>query len=347
MKKHLLVLIAAVLAATGLAACGSDDSSASGTDRTVLKISYQDVAFPALIKASGVLDGAKFDIEWSNLTGPAANLQALYSGAIDVGHMGDTSLTIEQANSKTDWTKDNAPLEIVAGWRNGYEPEFDPVVTAVQAKAEISSIADLKGHTWGYNFGGANHAQYLVSIVKAGLTEKDVKGTKFADGATSAAAFNDGQVDVCSGTQAAIHARVAAGDAKILLTSADTGVPALSVWTATKKVLDDPEKDAALADFFSRLSGYWAWHDKNPDQVKQILKDQLKVDDARADFEYEVRSGAFRTFDEGLLGEEQAVAQALFDGGAIPKLPDVKIGFDGRYNDEQKAITEADAKAAS
>ena len=134
MKRLLTPLIALALAATaGCAAFGTDDgSSADGT--TKLTISYQDTAFPALIEASGVLEDADFDVEWVNLTGPAANLQALYSGAIDLGHMGDTSLTIEQANSKTEWTADNAPLEIVAGWRNPHTEEYAPLVTAVRTR---------------------------------------------------------------------------------------------------------------------------------------------------------------------------------------------------------------------
>ena len=32
--------------------------------------------------------------------------------------------------------------------------------------AGIDSIEQAKGHTWGFNFGGYNHAQYLVSLVQ-------------------------------------------------------------------------------------------------------------------------------------------------------------------------------------
>ena len=344
MKRLLTPLIALALAAAtaGCAAFGTDDgSSADGT--TKLTISYQDTAFPALIEASGVLDDADFDVEWVNLTGPAANLQALYSGAIDLGHMGDTSLTIEQANSKTEWTADNAPLEIVAGWRSPHSEEFAPLVTAVRTSAGIDDIDQAKGHTWGFNFGGYNHAQYLVSLVQAGLTEDDIKPTQFADGATSAAAFNSGEVDVYSGAQGAILSSLTSGDAKILLTDEQTEIPALNVWTATRDVLEDDAKDAALEDFFTRMSGYWKWHDDNADEVKDILKKQLKVDDARADFEYEVRRGVFQAFDDSLLAKEQAVAQSLFDGAGIPKLPDVSVEFDPRYNDGQQAVADAAA----
>ncbi|MCW2762104.1 MAG: nitrate transporter substrate-binding protein [Marmoricola sp.] len=344
MKKLISTLVTIALLAVGLSACASADG-ATADGKVKLKISYQDTAFPALIEASGVLKGAPFDVEWVNLTGPAANLQALYSKAIDLGHMGDTSLTIEQANAKQEWTKDNAPLEIVAGWRNGYDPKFSPLVTAVRTKSGINTLAEAKGHKWGFNFGGYNHAQYLASLVQAGLTEKDIKPIQFADGATSAAAFNSGQVDVFSGGHGAILSSLASGDAKIISTERDTKIPALNVWTARKDVLADSAKDKALKEFFKRVSGYWAWHDGHEDEVKAILKKQLKVDDARADFEFEVRRGVFRTFDDGLLKEEQDVAQELADGGAIKAAPDVSIGFDPRYNDVQKSSETSELKA--
>jgi len=305
----------------------------------LLKISYQDTAFPALIEASGVLKGAPFDVEWENLTGPAANLQALYAGAIDLGHMGDTSLTIEQANASSDWTKDNAPLAIVAGWRNNYDPKYEPLVTAVRTSANIDTLADLKGHSWANNFGGYNYAQYLVSLVKAGLTEDDIQPKQFADSATSAAAFDDGQVDVYSGSHASILPALQSGDAKILLDDKDTAIPALNVWATTRADLNDPKKDAALKDFFQRMSGYWAWHDSHESEAESIIEKQLKVDATRAAFEYQVRSGAFWQFGTTLIKEEQAIAQTLYDGKAIDKLPDVSVEFDPRYNDVQKAIT--------
>jgi sulfonate transport system substrate-binding protein len=344
MKKIITALLAIVLLGAGLSGCGASADASSG-GKTTLKISYQDTAFPALIEASGVLKGAPFKVEWVNLTGPAANLQALYSKAIDLGHMGDTSLTIEQANAKTKWTKDNAPLKIVAGWRNGYDAQYAPLVTAVRTSSGIKTLAEAKGHKWGYNFGGYNHAQYLVSLVQGGLTEKDIKPTQFADGATSAAAFNSGQVDVYSGGHGAILSSLASGDAKIISTDRDTAIPALNVWAARKDVLADSAKNKALKDYFKRLSGYWAWHDGHKAEVIAVLKKQLKVDDARAEFEFQVRRGVFRAFDASLIAEEQKVAQTLADGGAIKSAPDVSIGFDDRYNDVQKAAATSELKA--
>lgn len=335
MRRLLATLLTGTLTAAGLAGCASPDAGADG--RTTLKVAYQDTGFPALIEKSGVLKDAPYKVEWALLTGPAANLSALYAGSVDLGHMGDTSLTIEQANAKEEWTEDTIPLRIVAGWRNGFEPEYSPLVTAVRTPAGIDSVKDLKGHTWGYNFGGYNHAQHLVSLVEAGLTEKDIEPVKFADGASSAAAFNAGEVDVYSGGHAPVLESLRSGEAKILLDDRDTGIPALNVWTARSEVLEDPKKDKVLEDFFTRLSGYWKWHDEHPDVVRDILRRELKISGERAAFEYEVRRGGFRAFDHALLEEEQAVARTLFDDGAIGRLPDVTIEYDPRYNKAQKA----------
>jgi sulfonate transport system substrate-binding protein len=311
---------------------------ATAQERTTLTIAYQDAGFPALIKESKVLDGAPFDVKWVLLTGPAANLSALYGKAIDVGHMGDTSLTIEQANARTDWTAADAPLKIVAGWRNDYSPDYSPLVTAVRTSAHIDTPAQLVHHSWAYNYGGYNHAQYLVSLVKAGLTETDISPFKFNDGASSAAAFNSGQTDAYSGSLGPILQSVRGGQAKVLLDDRATGIPALGVWTARADVLADPAKSEALKGFFQRVSNYWAWHKSHQQEATEVLQTTLKLTPERAVYEYQVRSGAFRPFDAKLLAEEQNVADALFAGGAIKKKVDVKVGFDDRYNAVQQAV---------
>lgn len=309
---------------------------AAAQETTNLNIAYQDAGFPALIKKSGVLNNASFKINWVILTGPAANLSALYGGAIDVGHMGDTSLTIEQANARTPWTVKDAPLKIVAGWRSDYSRTNPPLVTAIRTAANINTPSELAGHTWAYNYGGYNHAQYLISLVKANLSEKDIKPTRFNDGSSAAAAFNSGQTDVYSGSLGPILQSVNNGSAKILWTDRDTGIPGLGVWTARAAVLNDPAKDAALKEFFGDLSHYWAWHQSHKKEVIETLISTLKLTPERAAYEYEVRGGAFRPFDADLFKAEQNVADVLYQGGAIKRKVDVRIGFDDRYSQVQK-----------
>jgi len=339
LMKSLFAGMAVLLAATTLTLSSTAEAqNPPDLKGTKLVIAYQDPAFPALIRKSGVVNAAPYQIEWVLLTGPAANLSALYANRIDLGHMGDTSLTIEQANARTEWTKESTPLRIVAGWRNFYSKAYPPVVTAVRTSAGINAVQDIKGHKVGYNYGGYNHSQYLATLVKAGLTEKDIQPVKFADGATSAAGFNAGEVDVYAGALGPILPTIKSGAGHILLTDRDTQIPALNVWTTTSTVLKDPAKVAALRDYFSRLSGYWQWHDTHKDEVIGVLKDTLKVSDERAAFEYEVRSGSFVKFDSGLLDQEQKIADILYDGRAIRKKVEVAVEYDPQFNAEQKAI---------
>lgn len=303
-----------------------------------LVIAYQDPAFPALVRKSGVVEGAPYGIEWVLLTGPAANLSALYANRIDLGHMGDTSLTIEQANARTEWTGAATPLHIVAAWRNVYSKAYPPVVTAVRTSANIKTVRDIRGHKVGYNYGGYNHSQYLATLVEAGVTEKDIEPIKFADGATSAAGFNAGEVDVYAGALGPVLPTIESGAGRILLSDRDTGIPALNVWATTSADLKDPAKVAAFQDFFSRLSGYWRWHDTHRAEVIGILENTLRISAERAAFEYEVRSGSFVAFDAGLLEREQKIADILYDGHAIRKKVKVDVEYDPRFNAAQKAV---------
>jgi sulfonate transport system substrate-binding protein len=127
-----------------------------------LIVGTQDIALQETVNASKVLDGSPFDLQWATLPGPAAQLSGLYSKAIDVGLMGDTSLIIEQGRARTDWTESNQPLQIVAGWRN-LNRDYPPIITAVRTAANINTLADLRGKKWAFNFGGFKYLQSLLS----------------------------------------------------------------------------------------------------------------------------------------------------------------------------------------
>jgi sulfonate transport system substrate-binding protein len=229
-------------------------------------------------------------------------------------------------------------LRRCVSWRLGVMPTRRTIQrSSLPTSTDIKTVQDIKGHKVGYNYGGYNHSQYLATLVKAGVTEKDIEPIKFADGATSAAGFNAGQVDVYAGALGPILPTIKSGAGRILLNDRDTGIPALNVWTTTSTVLKDPAKVAALSDFFARMSGYWPWHDTHQDEVISVLKDTLKVSDERAAFEYNVRSGSFLKFDAGLLDQEQKIADILYDGHAIKKKVEVAVEYDPQFNAVQKA----------
>jgi len=318
--------IVSALLALGLAAPAKAQSP-----RVKLLVGFQDATLPATVAASKVLNGAPYDVEWVVLPGPAAQLSALYSKAIDVGHMGDTSLIIEQGKAKADWTHDTAPLQIIAGWRAN-DTQYPPIVTVVRTDAHVSSLADLRGKKWAFNFGGFNYLQYVLSQLKAGLKPDDFKPIQLVDQNATAAALNAGRVDVYSGSTLSVAESIEKGAARVLLTSDELDIPALGVFTARGDVLRDPAKHAALADFLARLNRHWAWYANNLDAVEQIFVNKIGQTPARAKLTALYLKANFQPLDARLAAREQHIANILFDADVIQKKIDVGVEFDSSFN---------------
>ena len=296
-----------------------------------LIVGTQDIALQETVNASKVLDGSLFDLQWATLPGPAAQLSGLYSKAIDVGLMGDTSLIIEQGRARTDWTESNQPLQIVAGWRN-LDRAYPPIITAVRTAANINTLADLRGKKWAFNFGGFNYLQYVLTRIKADLKVSDIEPVQLVDTNAAAAAFNSGRADVFSGGPGPIIEALNKGTARILIISDDLGIPSLSVFTARADVLRDDAKSQALADFLNRVRQHWTWYANNLPAVERILVEKLKQTPDKA--KYYAASGAavFRPLDDDLVRREQRIADVLFESKDINKKIDVNIEFSRRFN---------------
>jgi sulfonate transport system substrate-binding protein len=300
-------------------------------EKVKLLVGYQDLTVPSTVDASGVLDGAAYEVQWVILPGPAAQLSALYSRNIDVGHMGDTSLIIEQGKAKDDWSAENPPLQIVAGWR-ATDAKYPPIVTVARTDANVNTLSDLRGKKWAYNFGGFNYLQYVLSGLKAGLTQKDYEPVQLGDQNASAAAFNSGRVDAFSGSIAPVAEAIEKGAAKVLINSDELNIPALNVFTARGDVLKDPAKKAAIADFLSRVRTHWVWYASNLDTVEKLYIEKVKQTPARAKLTTVYQKATFQPLDEDLVKREQHIADVLFEAGAIPRKIDVRVEFNRSFN---------------
>ncbi len=299
--------------------------------RTKLIVGTQDIAIQETVIASGVLDGLGFDLQWAVLPGPAAQLSGLYSKALDVGLMGDTSLVIEQGKAKADWTEETAPLQIVAGWRNP-DRAYPPIVTVVRNDARINGLADLRGRKWAYNFGGFNYLQYVLSRLKAGLKAADVEPVQLVDQFAAAAAFNSGRAEVYSGGLGPVRATIEKGDARILLYSDELGIPSLTVFAARGDVVRDEAKAAALTDFLARVRLHWDWFPNNIATVETIYREKLKQTPADAKFFAANAASRFVPLDAELIRKEQRIADVLFESGDIPKQIKVDVEFSRKFN---------------
>ncbi|MDR5829294.1 ABC transporter substrate-binding protein [Caballeronia sp. LP006] len=311
-------------------------TSAFAEEPLTIQIGTQDAAWPLIVEASHVLDGAPYKVKWAVLTGPAAQLSALYSKVLDVGLMGDTSLIIEQGNARQTWTPETAPLQIIAGWRNP-DNAYPPIVTVVRKEANVKTLADLRGKTWGYNFGGFNYLQYVLSYVKADLKPKDFQAVKFGDGNVSASAFNAGQVSVYSGGFGPVKEAVDKGDARVIVKSDELDIPALSVFAARTDVLRDPAKSKAIGDFLGRLKSSWTWWAQNVPAVEKIYAEKMKQSPARAKFSAENGRSVFYPLDKTLVAREQKIADTLYKSGDIKNNIKVDIEFNPVFDSQAVA----------
>jgi hypothetical protein len=75
-RRHLLAVAGAVVSAPAIVR--------AAPDKITLTVGTQDIALQETVKASKVLDGIPFNLQWATLPGPAAQRSGLYSKALDV-----------------------------------------------------------------------------------------------------------------------------------------------------------------------------------------------------------------------------------------------------------------------
>lgn len=330
MLLHRRKLISASAILVGTMTLSLLGGTAMAQSRTKLVVGVQTIELRETVIASKVLDGAPYDVEWAVLPGPAAQLSGLYAKSIDIGLGGSTSLIFEQAKAEK-WDDAAPPLQIVAAWQNP-DPKYPPIITAVRKDANINSLKDLKGKRWGHNYGGYNYGQYIATLVKAGLTEKDIQASRFTDQYASGTAFNHGQLDVFSGSPTGIFESLRTGDAKVLADNKETDVPGLTIFIARQDVIADKAKSEALGDFFVRVRKHWNWYEKNLPVIEDLYAKKLQQTPERGAFSARYGFSEFYPVDKNLNRQLQNLADLFFEFKVINKKINITSELNGKFN---------------
>ena len=129
----------------------------------------------------------KIGIKWIEFTSGPPLLEAMSTGSVDLGAVGDTPPIFAQAA--------NANIVYVAG-----SPITNGQGILVPANSAIRAIADLKGKPVGFTKGTSAHNVLIATLEKAGLTYEDITpvylsppdaGPAFANGSIEAWAIWD------------------------------------------------------------------------------------------------------------------------------------------------------------
>ena len=286
----------------------------------VLIIGDQRGGGQALLKASGELDHVPYKIEWALFPAAAPLLEALNSGAIDIGGIGGQPFAFAYASG--------AKIRVVYAGRQIASPDRGQgSAIIVPANSPLRRIEDLKGRKLATIRGSAGQDLALRLFERHGLQPSDVKWV-YLNNAEAKGALASGSVDAWSTWSAYVgyallkdHQR-ALGDAREL--DAQAGF-----YAANDKAI--AHKRALITDFIKRLVQARLWVAHNKDAYAAVLSKEtgLPVDVARFTVNDLITEPV--PVDDRLKAEQLAILARYKRAGIIDKVPNLDGAFDSTF----------------
>ena len=362
MSRRLLLPVLLALTAFGAAACGDDGGSSTSSNTTAasppaaatneaatngaavnpattgpstaptfapipsgtkLRVADQSQTLEMPLTLSGQKTGLPYEISWSNFAGGPPMLQAFNAGAIDIGWVADlppinaqaAGLDIRIIATATD-TGNN--MKIVA-----------------RKSAGIASLGDLKGKKVAYAKGTSIQTFLGAALQKANLSFDDIKPVTLPVSAGDfIAAFQSGDVDAAAWPSAWFYQYQTTHDDAVIVSDSKGLTTGQSYLITTSGVLKDPAKEAAIADFITRVIKSQQWVATNADTYIQKYSVEVQKntpENARKAYE----ETGFRTWgpdDGAAIAKQQGLADLFYAVGGITKKLDVSAIFETRYN---------------
>lgn len=239
-----------------LASCGGNPAvRADGSvdlSKVTLTVGDQAGIQQSLVDAAGVLGDVPYQLRWSQFAAASPLLEALRSGAVDIGFAGDAP-TLNALGSGAD-------LKIVSATRA--QRSFGQAIL-VPPGSPISTVADLRGRTVSPTTpGSVGHYLLLNALREAGLSGRDVR-ISFLEPVNASAALSSRAIDAWSTWDPYTAAAQVEQGATILRDARGLSY-GLSFINAYQEALDDPARRAAIRDFIARYNRALEWARANP-----------------------------------------------------------------------------------
>lgn len=339
-KLTALLLIPLIVSACGLSDDGDDgaaiDSVKIATNAEVppgtkIVIAEQNATQSLPWGLADAGKDAPYEVEFADFSGGAAVIEALRSGAADVGSIGEAPVPIAVDSGVTDIV--TIGLQANPGTSGGYYLVAKP-------DSGIDSIEDLRGKRVAYPPGSGRHMVTAALLKQHGLDlQRDVQPVELA-GAEVVPTFAAGAVEaaiVLGNQYYQLGEPPILGDGKGI----NTGIQSLIV---RRDTLEDPAKVAAIGDYLGRAIAANNWKDSHADEwINAYYVDQqgIEFDQGRKLYD-EDGVASYYPIDEESTGLFQTVADGLYDTGTTKTHVDVAPYVDGRYNDIVVAQNELD-----
>lgn len=273
-----------------------------------LRIGYQKFNSVNILKGTGDLEKALaaegVKVSWYEFAAGPQLLEALSTGAIDLGHAADAPSVFAQAAGK--------PVVYLAA----EQPYPKGIGIVVQNEGGINSITDLKGKRVATGRGW--NAQYLLalSLQQAGLSYSDITPAYVNNAADAIAALQSGTVQAAT----LWDPFLAAAEKKLPVHSLRNGEGLTNNRTFYLSTPEFAKANPGLVKtFFGQLAKASDWANKNPQQVADLLSPQLGVPADVLLLATERRNYSAEAINPAIIAEQQKLADTFLGLGLIPK----------------------------
>jgi NitT/TauT family transport system substrate-binding protein len=278
-------------------------SLAQAADPVVLRVGDQNYYnIRASVEASGVLEGAPYTVDWKHFQAAAPLAEALNTGALDLGFLGDSGFLFLAAKQ--------ASVKLIGVSRQNPQT----IALLVPKDSPVKTIADLKGKKVAYWPGAWSQQLTLRALEKAGLPEDYVEFIKLMP-IDAAAALPQGSIDAFPVWEPYISQQILFSGARPILTAKDL-MPGLSAIAASTPSIDS--KREAIADFLVRLKKARAWVDTHTDEYADLWAKKANLDQEVSRHWLRQAHMTVGPVDQQAATDLQGTADFLFKVKALP-----------------------------
>ncbi len=273
----------------------------------VVRIGYQKYGTLVLLKGKGLLEkkleAIGYTVTWTEFPAGPQLLEALNVGAVDFGTTGETPPIFAQAAG--------APLVYIA--HEPPAPRGEAIL--VPKDSPIKTVADLKGKNVALNKGSNVHFLLVKALEEAGLQYGDIK-TSFLPPADARAAFEQGAVDawvIWDPFQAAAEVAIEARE----LRNGDGIVPNHQFYLGAKPFVEGHSQ--AVDIVIEAVKEIDEWAKANTKAAAAELSPSVGIPEEVLAIALERQSYGVKAIDEGVVKQQQAIADTFFGLGLIPQ----------------------------
>jgi sulfonate transport system substrate-binding protein len=273
----------------------------------------------AILAAAGLLDKLPFKVNWSDFTSGPTMVQAMSTGAVDIGGVGDSPPVFAASGGEN----------IVMVGARTTDGDQDAIV--VPKNSPIHSIDQLKGKKVAVSVGSSDNYHLLTVLDKNGLTTKDITMVNLQP-APGLAAFSSGSIDAWDIWPPYVQQLTAQYGGHVIQTGPSYGSP-YSYEVASKAAVANPAKAAAIREYLKLLNQAYRWTAAHPSQWGAAwgeasgLPAPIMVQAAKVSATTPVQ------ITDDTIKSEQGVVDQFYTAGLIPTKVDIHDYMTNQFND--------------